>query len=188
MSDEQRLPAELVLVHDLVNTLEINENRDELESPEDLRRWLRDHDLAEDPLEVSMADLELARSLRELLRHVLRANHGDPVEPAAVDRLNALAGQLPLRLAFTGEAEPTLGSGASGTRGALARILADVSRAKERGTWERLKVCGADDCLWAFYDRSKNRSGRWCTMRVCGNLNKTRAYRERKRAGKAESS
>ncbi|MGH2778535.1 MAG: CGNR zinc finger domain-containing protein, partial [Actinomycetota bacterium] len=31
----------------------------------------------------------------------------------------------------------------------------------------------------AFYDHSKNRSGKWCTMRVCGNRAKTRAYRER---------
>jgi len=39
------------------------------------------------------------------------------------------------------------------------------------------------DCQWAFYDRSKNRSGRWCSMRTCGNRTKTRAYRTRRRAG-----
>jgi predicted RNA-binding Zn ribbon-like protein len=50
------------------------------------------------------------------------------------------------------------------------------------GTWERLKACALHDtCEWAFYDWSKNRSGTWCDMKVCGNRSKARAYRERKR-------
>jgi predicted RNA-binding Zn ribbon-like protein len=49
------------------------------------------------------------------------------------------------------------------------------------GTWERLKVCPAHDCLWAFYDSSRNRSGHWCSMKVCGNRAKARSYRERHR-------
>ena len=43
------------------------------------------------------------------------------------------------------------------------------------GTWSRLKACREDDCHWAFYDRSRNRSGQWCVMAVCGNRNKARA-------------
>ncbi|HEV2869799.1 MAG TPA: CGNR zinc finger domain-containing protein, partial [Actinomycetota bacterium] len=30
-----------------------------------------------------------------------------------------------------------------------------------------------------FYDHSTNRSGTWCTMSVCGNRRKARAYRRR---------
>ncbi len=47
------------------------------------------------------------------------------------------------------------------------------------GNWPRLKVCREDTCAWAFYDRSKNRSGAWCSMAVCGNRTKARAYRAR---------
>jgi len=47
------------------------------------------------------------------------------------------------------------------------------------GTWERLKVCLADDCQWAYYDRSRNRSSVWCDMQVCGNRQKVRAFRAR---------
>ena len=47
------------------------------------------------------------------------------------------------------------------------------------GTWDRLKVCRNDECQWAFYDRSRNRSGAWCTMAVCGNRMKGRAFRRR---------
>jgi len=50
------------------------------------------------------------------------------------------------------------------------------------GTWPRLKACANDTCQWAFYDISKNRSGRWCTMDACGNLMKARAYRRRRAA------
>jgi predicted RNA-binding Zn ribbon-like protein len=47
------------------------------------------------------------------------------------------------------------------------------------GSWQRVKACRADDCHWAFYDFSRNRSGTWCDMAVCGNREKVRSYRER---------
>jgi putative transposase len=53
------------------------------------------------------------------------------------------------------------------------------------GTWERLKACPRHDCFWAFYDHSKNRSGRWCRMEDCGNIEKARAFRERRRTAPA---
>ena len=63
---------------------------------------------------------------------------------------------------------------------ALARIGSIVREAMLAGTWERLKVCPADDCQWAFYDRSRNRSRTWCQMEDCGNRAKVRAFRERR--------
>jgi predicted RNA-binding Zn ribbon-like protein len=46
-------------------------------------------------------------------------------------------------------------------------------------TWRRLKVCASDRCRRAFYDRSRARSGKWCSMRACGNRAKQRAWRGR---------
>ena len=51
------------------------------------------------------------------------------------------------------------------------------------GSWLRLKVCR--NCEWSFYDNSKNRSGSWCSMQLCGNRLKTRAYRTRRRSSPA---
>jgi predicted RNA-binding Zn ribbon-like protein len=68
---------------------------------------------------------------------------------------------------------------AAGVAGALGRLLAIVAAAQEHGTWTRLKACLADDCQWAFFDRSRNRSAVWCDMKVCGNRQKVRSYRER---------
>jgi predicted RNA-binding Zn ribbon-like protein len=69
----------------------------------------------------------------------------------------------------------------------VAPIVAIVYEAMVDGTWERLKVCPADDCQWAFYDESKNRSGTWCDMAVCGNRAKVRAYRERRIRARSRS-
>jgi predicted RNA-binding Zn ribbon-like protein len=64
--------------------------------------------------------------------------------------------------------------------GALARLAAVVIDAMHDGTWSRLKPC-RHDCRWLFYDHSTKRSGTWCTMSVCGNRLKARAYRRRHR-------
>jgi predicted RNA-binding Zn ribbon-like protein len=65
-------------------------------------------------------------------------------------------------------------------------MLATVFRAMSDGSWSRMKACGNPDCRWAFYDSSKNRSGRWCEMASCGNRMKARAFRERARQAASE--
>ena len=78
------------------------------------------------------------------------------------------------RLRFAPDGMPVLGAG-----GPVGRALAIVARAAADGTWERLKVCPADDCRWAFYDFSRNHSRTWCSMSSCGNRAKARSYRSR---------
>lgn len=49
---------------------------------------------------------------------------------------------------------------------------------------DRLKQCPAPDgCGWLFYDASKNRTRRWCSMRMCGNGAKARRFRRKDGAG-----
>jgi predicted RNA-binding Zn ribbon-like protein len=67
----------------------------------------------------------------------------------------------------------------AGSRAALTRLLMIGAEAATAGTWARLKVCSADDCQWAFYDRSPTHSGCWCSMQICGSRAKSRAYRSR---------
>jgi predicted RNA-binding Zn ribbon-like protein len=50
------------------------------------------------------------------------------------------------------------------------------------GTWARLKACPGRDCGWVFYDHSRNQSARWCSMKVCGDREKARAYYQRRTA------
>jgi predicted RNA-binding Zn ribbon-like protein len=92
--------------------------------------------------------------------------------------LDAAAQRSGLRIRFADGAarvEPS----EEGVRGAVGRILAEVSAGMADGTWERVKACRADDCRWAFLDTAKNRSRAWCSMQSCGNRAKVAAYRER---------
>ena len=68
---------------------------------------------------------------------------------------------------------------ARGSPRRAGRLLAIVVEAQAAGTWARLKACPAEDCHWAFYDASRNRSRTWCSMQGCGNRAKARAYRAR---------
>jgi predicted RNA-binding Zn ribbon-like protein len=46
----------------------------------------------------------------------------------------------------------------------------------------RTKRCEGLECGWMFLDTTKNKTRRWCEMRVCGNRSKVRAARQRQRA------
>jgi predicted RNA-binding Zn ribbon-like protein len=179
--EQDTAPAALQPILDLVNTIDIESDIEELREPGALRDWLVERRLIDPATEVTAADLDFAIELREALRAMLRVNDGHPVDAGALEVVNRVTGALPLQLQFSADGEPALGPGAAGVRGALAGLLGAVALAEADGTWSRLKVCSLDTCQWAFYDKSKNRSGRWCSMRVCGNRTKTRAYRARQR-------
>ena len=63
----------------------------------------------------------------------------------------------------------------------VGAVLAASARLAVLGDWDRVKICPADSCRWAFFDHSRNRSRTWCSMRVCGNRTKARNWRERAR-------
>jgi predicted RNA-binding Zn ribbon-like protein len=182
-ADDEAVPRELAAVQALVNTIDLEDDDDQLDSPQALRRFLTGHGLLGPSEPVGQADLALAVELREALRAMLRVNHGEPLDPAALEVVNRATTGIPLEVAFDDEGHPVLGPASGGCRGALAALLAGVAQASAQGTWERLKACSSDSCQWAFYDRSKNRSGRWCSMQTCGNRTKTRTYRNRRRTG-----
>jgi predicted RNA-binding Zn ribbon-like protein len=139
---------------------------EQLTSPEALSRWLEAHDLA-GGTEPKPADLTATTTLRTTLRRALTDDSATAT---------ALTG-YPLHLApdHSGGLRITARSG----RPWLDTIVETVAESAARGDWKRLKLCAAADCRWAFYDTSRSGRGRWCSMEVCGNRNKTRAYRER---------
>jgi predicted RNA-binding Zn ribbon-like protein len=176
-------PSRLDLVKDFVNTLDLEEARDVVETPAELAAWLSDRGLLAER-RVSAEHHARALDTREALRRLLLANNGEPAHTedlAALDRLAAEAG-------VTARFRPggmRLEPGAGGVIGALGRLVAIVAEAMAEGSWGRLKACSNHGCQWAFYDHSKNHSAHWCSMKVCGNRAKARQFRERRRvAGK----
>jgi predicted RNA-binding Zn ribbon-like protein len=181
-------PGELNHIRQLVNTLDLETHEDDLRDPPALAAWLSERDLLTGDEPLTDADLRQARSVREALRKLMLANNGAPLEAGAVDALNAAAKSAELAVRFDAQGDAELAPVRSGFDGAVGRLLAIVFCAMAAGTWERMKACPADDCEWAFYDWSKNRSGTWCDMAVCGNRAKARSYRGRRQRGDASHS
>ena len=48
-----------------------------------------------------------------------------------------------------------------------------------QGRIGRVKLCQADTCRFAYYDRSRNGSRAWCSMEICGNRQKARSFRSK---------
>jgi predicted RNA-binding Zn ribbon-like protein len=179
---EKTAPGELELVQAFVNSLDMERGDDELATPEALRDWLAARGLLEPDAGVSDGDLRRAIDAREGLRAVLRSHNGLPLDADALGRLDGVASRAGVRVRFDAEGRATLAPDAGGVDGALAHILSIVERAECDGTWDRMKACPKDDCEYAFYDKTKNRSGRWCSMETCGNVTKAKHYRERRKS------
>ena len=180
-SPQKRAPGALHLVQRFVNSVDLETGEEELATPEGLRDWLAERELVRSDEPVTEGDLRRAVDIREGLRALLLANNGHPLDRQAVERLNRASSRAGVRLSFDADGSPALEPDATGVDGALSQLMAIVARATHDGTWERLKACLHDTCLWAFYDHSKNRSGKWCKMEECGTIHKARAYRERQR-------
>jgi len=176
-------PGDLEKVRALVNSSDLEQGTDDLATQAGLASWLQAAGLApaDGPAAVSRTDLEQAVALREALRGVLRAHAAGPGPASAgpAGELRRIAAGLATRLEVSEDGRIGLAPAGSGVPGALARILLIAAEAATAGTWARLKACAADDCQWAFYDRSPTRTGCWCSMRVCGARAKSRAYRRR---------
>ena len=174
-------PGALALVQAFVNTADLEEGWDVFADPAGLRDWLVDRGLLETTATLSPADLAQSLAVREAIRELLFANNGGVADEAAVATLNDVAAAAPLIVRFDVASQAHAVPGATGLAGALAQLFGYILAARIDGTWPRLKACRNDVCRWAFYDASKNRSGHWCSMAICGSRRKTRAYRARRR-------
>ncbi len=174
---EPQAPHSLDLVIEFVNTLDMDEGTDSIERPETLATWLRERELLKAGEALSEGDHAHAIRLREALRALMLANNGEPGDDRAGRELERAARRGELGVHFDPDAAVSLRPRAGGGDGALAQLLVPVASAFADGSWRRAKACRAPDCRWAFYDRSRNRSGVWCEMAVCGNRTKVRTYR-----------
>jgi predicted RNA-binding Zn ribbon-like protein len=175
-------PGRLELLRTFLNTVDLESGHDDLGSPEALASWLADRDLLAPGGALQARDLARAKEFREALRDVMETNDGHGEAADANARLDAVAAATPLRLRMADG--PTLVPARGlGVDRAIGTMLAIVYESVAQGTWPRMKVCRNDTCRWAFYDSSRNRSGTWCTMAICGNRMKGRAFRRRHPAG-----
>jgi predicted RNA-binding Zn ribbon-like protein len=175
--DLNAAPGELETVRQFINSLD--DDVEAFTAPEALHRWLYQRKLLDRRDPVSEADVEQAIELREALRDVIEGHTLGDVTPDASRRFDAASKRVPVRLRVDETGWVRLDPAEDGFLGALGQILAWAHASMEEGTWQRLKACANDTCRFAFYDHSKNRSGRWCDMSICGNRAKVTAFRAR---------
>ncbi|KAB8185186.1 hypothetical protein FH608_047730 [Nonomuraea phyllanthi] len=167
-------PGALELVRAFVNTRDIEAGTDLLADPGSCSEWSGRLGIQGT---VDAEALAWAIDLRESLRQALLANHDRlPLPEATATALTEAARRSGTGVAFTPEGAVLVGPG-DGMNALISRVVSATAAALADGTWARLKACVNDRCQWAFYDRSRSRTGRWCSMEICGNRAKQARWR-----------
>src|SRR5215831_1670301 len=180
MSERETASGELGLVQAFVNTVDLQDGPELLTDQNTLKDWLVGRGLMTADGTVDGGDLKHAIAVREAMRGVIGGNSGMRVYPVDLATLNEAATASRPRIRFATGGKARLEPEATGAVGALGRLVVTLYSVMQSDEWERLKLCDSDTCRWAFYDRSKNHSSRWCTMASCGNRAKARRFRKRR--------
>jgi predicted RNA-binding Zn ribbon-like protein len=178
-----KAPGRLELLQRFVNTHnhDFPAGWDRLGTAAKATAWLRQKELIGRTDRASAQEAAQLRALREAVRSLVLSNHGGDLEPGALAALRDAAAGAPATVAFDDAGRSELAPAQGGVPGAVATLLGILHDAQADGHWTRLKGCR--QCGYAFYDRSKNRSAAWCSMAICGNRTKNRAYHRRRRSG-----
>ena len=175
----QPAPGRLHIVQDFANAHFAEAPQGDRERPQEtVTAWMRRHGLIPRGLTLTPRDVKRTLELRGLVRGAIEANHGGRAAQRALRELNNALAPATMRVTFDASGAPSITATAPGIDGVFARLAAIILAAHAEGDWRRLKICPADDCRWAFYDASKNRSGAWCSMSDCGNRAKARTFRQ----------
>lgn len=175
-------PDPLRRIQAYINTIDRESGQDRLASARDAQPWLVTNGLLAPGAALSDDDLQAFVSFREGLRALVIQNSDDaPPDHAATAPLRDIAGRQSARVVVADDGAMSVMPADDGIGARLLDLLLVVRDAQRDGTWAHLKACANDDCLWAFYDRSRNHGGTWCDMATCGNKLKNREFRARRR-------
>ena len=179
-TEQTTLDRESALLVAFVNTLDIETAVDEIGDPIALEKWIAASDAGIGAPNVDAAGHRRVLALREALRVLLRANNGGIAADRDLATLREASARARYRTSIGSDAVVRIDPDGQGLDAFEERLLLAIERIQALGGWARLKACPAEDCEWAFFDDSRNRSRTWCSMEVCGNRSKTRRYRSRK--------
>ncbi len=171
-------PGRLRAVQAFINTHNFS-GREDLHDPNSLRDWLVGRGLLAPGVALSDADVAQAHRVRDALSRLVVARQSEETDADAVETLNRAARSAQMSVSFDNRGRGQVQPLAPAVDGALGKLIAVVFESMHDGSWERLKICRDDGCSFAFFDRSKNHSGTWCDIAVCGNVAKARTFRIR---------
>jgi predicted RNA-binding Zn ribbon-like protein len=178
-------PGTLALVQAYINSffdLEAEWGADLFATPAALASWLAERELLPAGTTLRAPDRRRAIAVREGLRGLAAGNNDASPQAAAASLAEVNRAASGARVEVLLEADgPRFMATGTGLDRALGVVLAITGTAMLDGSWQRLKTCPGHDCGWVFYDHSRNQTGRWCSMRVCGGRAKARAHYHRRR-------
>jgi predicted RNA-binding Zn ribbon-like protein len=138
---------------------------------------------ARDPLKSAQA-LEKAIKLRETI-YAIFSNHARGQAPRSMDLafLNALLSEAGTRAQIASKSDGFEWVWVA-DEGPFDRMLWQIARSTAdlltSEDLERVGECAdVHGCSWLFFDTSRNRSRRWCSMDSCGNRAKARRHYKR---------
>lgn len=180
-------PGELALLQSFLNThwnLRDERRGETLTSLLALTDWLASRELVDHRARLGEADLERALAVREGLRALAFANNRHDLDRGRVDAMREASRGAATGIRIEPDGPQFVAGGATGLDAALGALFAIAARAMIDGSWDKLKACPGRHCGWVFYDQSRNQSARWCSTKVCGDREKSRAYYLRKTASR----
>ena len=165
--DARGVAGPLERVRRFCNTVNRENGADAWRSPSELDTWLAREGYRVRPSRA--ADLRRVRAVREAIWDSVRSGTRDAIaEVVPGVRVGCEATGGTIRLVAAGDTVEAM----------VTELVLDICDADRAGTFGRLKSC--DHCRWVFYDTSKSRTGRWCSMQACGGREKAKAYRRRR--------
>jgi predicted RNA-binding Zn ribbon-like protein len=181
--EDKPAPMPLLRVQSFINTHDLEEGTDLLLEPAPAAAWLAEAGIIAPGTQVTPEELAEAREFRECLRELVSRNGGGvPTDDDDFEALESIAERRRATVSIDASGQIQLAAeDQSDLADGLLGLMLTIRDAQADGSWERLKLCANPDCSWAFYDRSRNRQGSWCTMAVCGNRLKNRRFRARGR-------
>lgn len=169
-------PGALELVQRFVNT-RVGDD-DVLVDAERTAWWVAGAGFGE--VAVDAGTLAQLRELRAAMLLTLLTHGGEASVEDAARALSPICEQSTLTV-VVGAAGPQVAGAGSGIAGLVNTLLAHMAVAAIDGTWQRLKACAEPTCRSAFWDATRNGSGRYCSSAGCGNRARQRDFRQRRR-------
>src|SRR6266705_2757186 len=160
-----KVPDELANLYDFANSLDVRHfthhgvqhvQSDELKGPRALGVWMSHRGLLLSGARITPAMFDTALQLRASVRTYLEI---DPAERRkigdAVRSLNKAMRLFPLVAEARNDGVMALRAGRDDALAGLSVVVAEMYDGSVRGTLDRLKMCAAEECRRAVFDRAK---------------------------------
>ena len=167
-------PGNLALLEGFLNTWSGELGVEDLGTVRATEAWLKQFGLWSGNRKLTSDQRQKIIEFREVLRTwVLDDRASDPISTSLFDvafRVEVNDGDLIFLPVGNDPHQFLVGS-----------LINVISNSQQNSTWDRFKCCELPSCGWAFYDSTRSRTKRWCSMKTCGSRHKAREYYKRKR-------